>query len=106
MRRIFDDETSPETHRVIAAAIEVQSHFGTGLLESAYGDALEMEFLERGIPHEREVQLPVFYKGREIRTRYRADFICFGHLLVELKVSIGLGTVDFAQLLHYLRITE
>jgi GxxExxY protein len=104
MRR-YDSSRSPETHAIIGAAIEVQRHFGTGLLESAYGDALELELADRGIPHFREVAVPLVYKGRTIRTCYRADFVCHGSIILELKASVGLGNADQAQMWHYLAAT-
>ncbi|HUR25054.1 MAG TPA: GxxExxY protein [Candidatus Thermoplasmatota archaeon] len=104
MRR-FDAAQAPETHAILGAAIEVQRDFGTGLLESAYGDALEMEMTDRGIPHRREVAVPLFYKGRQIRTCYRADFVCHGRIVLELKASVGLGNADQAQMWHYLAAT-
>lgn len=102
----FTPQTAPETHAIIAAAIEVQRHLGTGLLESAYGDALEMELNDRGIPHEREVRVPLFYKGRVLRTQYRADFVCHGRIILELKASVALGAADQAQMWHYLAATK
>ncbi|MEA3202422.1 MAG: hypothetical protein QOI63_88, partial [Thermoplasmata archaeon] len=99
-------ESAPETHAIIAAAIEVQRHLGTGLLESAYGDAFQMELADRGIPCRREVAIPIFYKGRTLRTTYRADFVCQDKILVELKASAGLGPADQAQMWHYLTATN
>lgn len=78
---------------------------GTGLLESAYGDALELELADRGIPHSRETPVPLTYKGRVLRSVYRADFVCFGDIVVELKASVGLGNADQAQMWHYLAAT-
>lgn len=102
---MLDQTTAPQTHEIIGAAIEVQTHFGTGLLESAYGDALELEFHDRGVPFARECPVPLFYKGRQIRTVYRADFVCFDGIVVELKASVGIGSADLAQMWHYLSAT-
>jgi len=96
-------ETSPETYGIIGAVLEVHKHLGPGYLESAYGDALEIELEERGIPALREVPLHVTYKKRELRTRYRADFLVHGRILVELKAQTSLTPVDEAQVLHYLK---
>jgi GxxExxY protein len=101
----FDQTNSPETFGIIGAAIEVQRLLGTNLLESAYGDALEYEFEERGIPFQREVGLDIHHKRRILRTKYRADFVCHGTVLVELKSAVGLGAHDFAQVWHYLALT-
>ena len=101
----LDADRSPQTFALIGAAIEVQKHLGTRLLESAYGDALELEFSDRGMPFEREVGLDIAYKGRTLRTKYRADFLCHGSILVELKASSALGDHDIAQILHYMSLT-
>ena len=101
---MLDADSSPVTHAIIGAAIEVHRHLGPGFLESAYGDALEREFALRAIPGEREVQLDILYKGESLRTRYRADFVV-QHVLVELKAQSNLSAIDEAQVLHYLRAT-
>lgn len=100
----FDSAKSPLTYALIGAAIEVQRHLGTGLLEAAYGDALELELQDRGISFEREVGLQIHYKGRILRTKYRADFVV-GDLILELKAHSGLGESDLAQTWHYLALT-
>lgn len=100
----FGRQESPETFAIIGAAIEVQRVFGTDLLESAYGDGLELEFAERGVAFQREVGLPVHYKGSRIKTTYRADFLC-GDVVVEIKASRDLAAASHAQMWHSLSIT-
>ena len=100
----FDARRSPETYAIIGAAIEVQRLLGTQLLESAYGDALELEFEDRGIAALREVGLDIRYKGRTLRTKYRADFVV-GDVVIELKAHVGVGAADLAQTWHYLALT-
>lgn len=101
---MLDADTSPVTHAIIGAAFEVHRHLGPGYLESAYGDALEVEFPLRGLVAQRECPLKLMYKGMELRTRYRADFIV-GDVLVELKSQAALTGIDEAQVIHYLRAT-
>ena len=50
---------------VISGAIEVHRVVGPGLLESAYEECLAREFALRGIPFERQKNLPIEYKGSE-----------------------------------------
>jgi len=105
MQRLGPD-TSPDTYRIIGALLEVHKELGPGYLESAYGDALEMEFADRGIAALREVPMHVSYKGREMKTRYRADFLVNGRVLVEMKAQTELTPIDEAQVLHYLKTME
>ena len=101
---MLDAASLPVTHAIIGAALEVHRHLGPGYLESAYGDALEVELPRRGLMAQRECPLRVVYKGRELRTRYRADFVV-GDILVELKSQATLTGIDEAQVIHYLRTT-
>ena len=94
-----------KTYAVIGAAMEVHRELKSGLLEAVYQEALAAELEDRGIPFAREVELPVHYKGRKLRTGYRADLVCFGDLLVEVKAQRALGHVEEAQVLNYLKVT-
>src|SRR5688500_10885846 len=77
-----------ETSAVIGAAIEVHNQLGHGFLEAVYLNALALELAIREIPYFREVPIPVFYKEAKLACGYRADLICFGGLLVELKAQM------------------
>ena len=76
----------------------VHRELGPGFLESAYGDALELEFQMQGIPYEREKEIDILYKGCPIRTKYYADFLCYGDVIVELKTVERLADIHRAQL--------
>jgi len=93
------------SNKVIGAAIEVHKHLGSGLLESVYRDCLAHELAERGIFVEREVAMPVRYKGVEFSVGYRADLIVEKRIIVELKAVDSLQPIFTAQLLSYLRMS-
>jgi GxxExxY protein len=75
----------PQTYAVIGAALEVHRLLGPGFLESVYREALRAELLLRGVDHACEVELPIRYKDRRLNTKFRADFLCNGAVIVELK---------------------
>ena len=96
-------QKDPRTFAIIGAAMEVHRQLGCGFLEPVYQEALALELLERGVPHRREVDLPVFYKGHQLKTAYRADFLCYESIIVELKALAKLSGTEEAQILNYLK---
>lgn len=100
-----DLKNNPDTYAIIGAAMEVHRELGSGFLEAVYQDALEFELADRGIPFDREFAVPVRYKGKPLNTPYRADFVCEGGIIVELKAIKSLTDVESAQLIHYLGAT-
>jgi GxxExxY protein len=79
------------TNEVIGAFYEVYNILRCGYLESVYAGAMHLELLDLGLPVEREVPLPVTYKGRVVGV-YRADMIVGGRLVLELKSIAAHGT--------------
>jgi GxxExxY protein len=100
-----EGKKDPESYAIIGAAMEAHTVLGNGFLEAVYHDALEREFLARQIPFSREQSIPVFYKGHPLSTLYRADFVCYGSIIVELKAIKKLTEIEDAQVLHYLKAT-
>jgi GxxExxY protein len=95
-----------QTYQIIGAAMEIHRQLGHGFLEAVYQEALAIEFVNQGIPYQREVELPVFYKGQQLCCGYRADFICYETVLVETKALARLTTIEEAQVLNYLKATQ
>jgi GxxExxY protein len=102
----LDAHAAPETHAILGALIEVHRELGPGYLEAVYQEAACIEFGLRGVPFEREKTLRIWYKGEELGVHYRADFICFGNVLVEFKAQVSMGGPEEAQMLNYLRATR
>ena len=92
-----------QTYQIIGAAMEVHKELGCGFLEPVYQEAFELELTERKIPCWAQVEMPVFYKGRQLRASYRADVLCYDSVVVELKALGKLGDVETAQVLNYLK---
>ncbi len=92
------------TEKIIGAAIEVHRILGPGLLESIYEEALTIEMGLRGIPHQRQVEVDVQYKGHVIKGQ-RLDILVAGQVVVELKSVAQLPEVAMAQVLSYLKAT-
>jgi GxxExxY protein len=95
----------PRTHEIIGAALEVHKELGHGFLEAVYQEALQIEFSSRQIPFQKEVGLPIYYKGTVISQSYRADFICYKGIVVELKAVNQLSGKEESQIINYLKST-
>lgn len=89
------------THKIIGCAMEVHRVLGNGFQEVIYQRALAYEMSLRGIIFQREVEMPVVYKGRSVGTR-RVDFLVEEVISTELKAVIQLEKVFLTQALNYL----
>ena len=97
----------PKAYAIMGCAMRVRRQLGFGFLESAYGDALQIEFDKVGIPYEREDEVRIYYDGKPLATTYRADFTCFHReYIVELKAIKALSKIEWAQVIHYMRATR
>jgi GxxExxY protein len=104
--QIDADSRDPQTRAIIGAAMEVHRELGHGFLEAVYQEAMAIELADRGIPFQREQELPIDFKGRRLPCRYRADFVCYDDIIVELKAQQSITGNDEAQLLNYLKATR
>ncbi len=86
--------------------IEVHRHLGAGLLESAYETCLCRELTIRGLSFERQLPMPLIYKGVSLECGYRVDLVVEHCVLVELKTVDALLPVHVAQVITYLRLSK
>lgn len=94
-----------ESWAIRGAALEVHKQLGCGFSEKVYQDALEIEFKLMKIPYEREKHITINYKGHQIDHDYFADFVCYGHIIVELKAVSEIIGAHKSQVVNYLRAT-
>ena len=106
IEEITQDSNDPQTYAIIGTAMEVHWQLWPGFLEPVYQEALAIEFTKRNIPFQREVDIPIYYSGQKLSCTYRADFICYGEVIVELKALRQVTNIEYAQLINYLRATD
>lgn len=94
-----------ESYDIIGCMMTVHRELGCGFLEKVYQEALEREFIAKGIPYEREAKLKIFYKGTPLGQEYIADFVCYDKIILELKAISKLSDVERAQIINYLKAT-
>ena len=93
------------TEEVIGAAIEVHRHLGPGLLESVYEECLCYELSQLRLAFQRQVPLPISYKGVKLDCGYRMDLVVEDSVVIEVKAIECLLPVHSAQLLTYLKLS-
>lgn len=94
-----------DMYNIVGAAMEVYNTLGRGMEEAIYQEALQMELDDRGIGARREVWFDMFYKGKKMKKRYKADFVV-NDVIVELKSVSVFSSEHRAQLFNYMRITR
>ena len=100
-----DAKTDELARAVIGAAIEVHRHLGPDFLESVYEEALCVELGDQWISFERQKEIGVLYKDREIG-KHRIDLLVGKLLIVELKTVDALAEIHLAQVISYLKAAE
>ena len=100
------DKANKLSKEIIGAAIEVHRELGPGLLESAYEECLCHELYLRNVTFERQVLLPLHYKGLDLDCGYRLDILVDNLVIVELKTVDEIAEIHRAQLITYLRLKK
>ena len=90
----------------MGAAFEVYNQLGYGMAEEVYQQSLEIELELRSIPFLTKHELFVYYKDKQLQTKYKPDFVVFDELVVEIKAVSELAPDHEAQLFNYMRIAR
>ena len=94
------------TYQIRGAIFDVYNTLGPGLLESVYEEALCFELKQRGLKVERQLEVPILYKGNKLKTPLRLDLLIENTIIVELKSVEEMKPVFAKQLLTYLRLLD
>jgi len=89
---------------IINCAVNIHKELGPGLLESVYEVVLAHELKEAGMLVNRQVSIPVMYKGIKFTEGFRADIIVENKVLIELKSVELVNRVHKKQVLTYLKL--
>ena len=103
-RIIIPQEVEKLTTLAVDAAFAVHSELGPGLLESAYQACFTHELELRGVGYQKELPVPLTYKGKRIEVGFRADVVIEQKLLIELKAVEQVLPIHKAQVITYLKL--
>ena len=95
-----------ESYKIIGCCMKIHSELGPGFLEAVYEEVLEKEFVKESIPYKKQVSLDLYYDGVKLNKKYRADFICFDNIILEIKAVSQVPIVFYKQLQNYLKATN
>ncbi len=93
------------SYKALGCAIEVHKQLGPGLLESVYETCFVDELISQGLEVERQIPVPIIYKGKDLGTNLILDLLINDLVVVELKAVDVMIPVFKAQLLSYLKLT-
>ena len=102
----IDPETDKLAKEVVDAAFQVHKNLGPGLLENAYETCLLYEITQKGLRVERQVEVPLVYKGVQMNAGFRLDLLVENKIIVEIKAIEHLLPVHRAQVLTYLKLAK
>ena len=91
------------SYAVVGAALNVHKELGPGLLEKAYQECLCYEIAKLGLNVEKEIAMPLVYKGVRLDCSFRMDILVENKLVIETKTVSEINEIHTAQLLSYLK---
>ena len=95
-----------ESFKIIGACMKVHRSLGAGFLEAVYEEAMENEFQIQKIPFKKQVKLELYYDNQKLKKHYRADFVCYDSIILEIKAVKQMPVAFNAQLKNYLKCTK
>jgi len=95
-----------ESYRIIGSCMKIHAQLGCGFLESVYQEALEKQFINDGIPYKREQTLKIQFDGENLKKTFKADFVCYDKIIVELKAKPFIHEDNIRQTSNYLGATN
>ena len=95
-----------ECYRIQGAIFAVYREIGSGFLEAVYQECLAKELHAASIPFATQKVLRLYYKGELIEQTYRADFVCYDNIILELKSVQDVAPIHKAQVLNYLKMSR
>ena len=101
-----NEELNRLSKELLDAAIEVHREMGPGLLESVYEECLVEELKLRKLIASDQVELPLFYKGKKLKKKFRIDLLIENEIIVELKTVDQILPLHEAQIISYLKLTD
>lgn len=94
------------SYQVIGCAMEVHKQLGPGLLESVYEECMIEELTFKGLAVQAQQKVPLFYRGKALKTELRLDIIVNDLVILELKAVETMIPLYKAQLLSYLKLSN
>ena len=90
----------------MGVSLKVHRSLGAGFMEAVYEKALEKEFQNQKIPFNKQVNLELYYENQKFKKQYRADFVCYDSIILELKAATLIPYAFYDQLKNYLKCTN
>jgi len=94
-----------DSYIIIGACMNVHNELGPGFLEAVYQEALSIELRNLNIPFQQEKLIQIYYQGHKLEKWYKADFVCFDKIILEIKALSGLSGIEESQVINYLKAT-
>ena len=95
-----------ESYKIIGSCMRVHAELGAGFLESVYHEAFEKQFIKDNVEYKREQKLRIQFDSVLFNKYFKADFVCYDSIIVELKATPFIYPTDIAQTLNYLKATN